>query len=294
MRSRLLCGILLGATFIAGGGLQAQGPTDQERSTGLLIVAHGADSGWNAKVLESVAAARWDGPRATAFLMGPAAESAGWNRAVADLEEAGARSLVVVPLMVSSHGAHYRQVLHHAGLVDTLPTALGHHASGAVRRPRIPVRVTPAVDGALELGEVMRSRWAALPAADRSGPLLLLAHGPVGDEDAERWVATLSEALDPLVGARDGAPVEIALLRDDAPEQVRADAVAAFRRTISELADSHGDSVLVMTVLVSSGSIDRRRIPEDLAGMPVRYRPTVLAPHAALSDWISRIAREAR
>jgi hypothetical protein len=47
---------------------------------------------------------------------------------------------------------------------------------------------------------------------------------------------------------------------------------------------------MVMTVLVSSGLIDRVRVPADLAGTPMRYAPTVLAPHPALARWIARMA----
>ena len=45
-----------------------------------------------------------------------------------------------------------------------------------------------------------------------------------------------------------------------------------------------------MPVLISTGRIDRVTIPKDLAGLPVRYAPMVLAPHAALAQWIERVA----
>ena len=64
---------------------------------------------------------------ATAFLMGPEAASAGWSAGIADLESRGATEIVVVPLMVSSAGAHYRQVRYYAGEIAELPTALRAH-----------------------------------------------------------------------------------------------------------------------------------------------------------------------
>ncbi len=49
-----------------------------------------------------------------------------------------------------------------------------------------------------------------------------------------------------------------------------------------------------MTVLISQGAINRVVIPQDLAGMPVRYVGTALAPHPSLARWIERIAHEER
>jgi sirohydrochlorin ferrochelatase len=266
-------------------------PVRAEASVGLLVVAHGADSGWNARVEQVVEAVEWEGPRAVAFLMGPEADVRGWSVALGELESAGISRLVVVPLMVSSSGGHYRQVLHYAGLVDSLPEALISHGDhGSVRHPTVPARVTAALDGARELGEVMLTRWRDLADADRASDLVLVAHGPSDDRDAVKWHAALDSALTPLGAELGQRQFRIGLLRDDAPASVRARAVEGIRDTIQELARRGGDSVVVMTVLISSGSIDRVRVPDDLAGMPMRYRPSVLSPHPALSRWIARVA----
>ncbi|MGE0555856.1 MAG: hypothetical protein AB7R55_20685, partial [Gemmatimonadales bacterium] len=69
----LLASLLLATPAIT----TAQGPT------GLLIVAHGADSLWNQGVLETTAQVRWgEGPKATAFLMGPSARARGGSDGV--------------------------------------------------------------------------------------------------------------------------------------------------------------------------------------------------------------------
>ena len=58
--------------------------------TGLLIVAHGAEHEWNARVRETVAQVRWRrGPVALAFLMGEDL-SADWDAAVDSLVANGA------------------------------------------------------------------------------------------------------------------------------------------------------------------------------------------------------------
>lgn len=260
--------------------------------TGLLVVAHGSDSSWNERVREVMAEVRWDGPQRLAFLMGPEAVTASWDAAVAGLLADGADSLVVVPLMVSTHGSHVRQIEHYAGLRAELPPELAQmgHDHHAAARPSVPVRVTAALDAAPELGEALAARWDELPAADRARPLVLVAHGPTAVEDVVPWITGIRRATAPLERALRGQPLHVGLLRDDAPPEVRAAAVAGLRDTITTLAAAHGDSVTVMTVLVSSGQINRVKVPRDLDGMPMRYVGAALAPHPAIARWIERMA----
>lgn len=263
--------------------------------TGLLVVAHGSDSTWNQRVRDVMAEVRWHGPVRLAFLMGPEARTASWDAGVTALLKAGADSLVVVPLMVSTHGSHVRQIEHYAGLRAELPPELarmGHDHHAAVV-PTVPVRVTTALDAAPELGEALAARWEALPAADRARPLVLVAHGPTGEADVAPWIRGIRAATAPLERALAGRPLHVGLLRDDAPAAVRAGAVAGIRDTITALARAHGDSVTVMTVLVSSGQINRVKVPRDLEGMPMRYVGAALAPHPAIARWIERVARGA-
>lgn len=266
-------------------GLAVGGPAAAQ--TGLLVVAHGAGVEWNARVRETVALVHWPhGPVALAFLMGDEAATAGWDHAVDSVLAGGAKSIVVVPLMVSSHGGHFREVQDYAAARDSLS---GRHHDVRHRPPPVPTSVTPALDAAPELGVVLQDRWKALDAADRARAVLLIAHGPSDERDVEPWMGNLSAAAATLRDAGLRREVRVALLRDDAPPPVRAAAVAALRDTVRALAAT-GDSVLVLPILISSGSINRVAIPRDLEGLPVRYASTSLAPHPALARWIERSA----
>jgi sirohydrochlorin ferrochelatase len=268
-------------------------PLAGQQRAGLLVVAHGADSGWNARVRQTLAQVRWPaGPVALAFLMGPEATSSGWDSALAQLERGGATSLTVVPLFVSSHGGHYRQVEYYAGVRDSWDGAGSSH-DHAVRHPAMPVVVTPALDAAPEVGAALANAWAGLDSAVRRHPVIVIAHGPTSDAEAKRWVTNLSDAVVPALrraGLR--AEVRIGLLRDDAPPPDRARAIQAIRDTVTRLAAAGSDSVVVLTALISSGGIDRVKIPRDLEGLPVLYVPTPLAPRPELARWIERIAGE--
>ena len=257
---------------------------------GLLVVAHGADSGWNAGVRAVVTQVQWSGPVELAFLMGSEASTASWSAALGRLQGQALDSVVVVPLMVSSHGAHTRQIQHYAGALPELPAELAGHSHGEMLMPTVPMRVTAALDGAPELGEILLDRWRERDLADRQRPVVLVAHGPTTDTDAREWVAALCTANAPLATALGGRALRVGLLRDDAAAPERARAVRAIRDTIAALATRHGDSVLVMTVLISSGGINRVKVPADLEGTPMRYAGVVLAPHPALARWIERSA----
>jgi sirohydrochlorin ferrochelatase len=258
--------------------------------TGLLVVAHGAGPAWNDGVRTTVAQVHWTaGPVATAFLMGPEANTGGWDSAVAKLTRQSASHIVVVPLLVSSHGGHYRDILRAAGeLVDSIGDASQH--KHAAHRPSVPTMVTGALDDAPELGQALAARWRELTATDRRGPLLLVAHGPTSEEEAALWLRDL-EAAAAAIRAEGRTPVVVGLLRDDAPPPVRAAAVQEIRATVTRLASESGDSVTVLPVLISTGQIDQVTIPRDLSGLPIRYRSASLAPLPAIARWIERVAR---
>lgn len=259
--------------------------------TGLLVVAHGAGPEWNGRVREVVAQVRWPaGPVAAAFLMGPEATTAGWDAGVDSLLARGVRQIVVVPLMVSSAGSHYRQIHYYAGALAELPPELaGHdHGAGRHRTPPVPTRVTGALDGAPELALAMADLWRGLDSSDRRRPLLLVAHGPTTDREAEQWIADLTRALAPVVEPT-GIRFGIGLLRDDAAPPVRAAAIARLRESVTALA-AGGDSVTVLPVLISQSAIGTRTIPRDLADLPIRYHARALAPSPRLARWIERIA----
>lgn len=275
--------------FFLAAALSAQSPR-----TGLLVVAHGATPGWNARVRETVAQVRWDrGPVAVAFLMGPEADSTGWSAGLRQLAAERATEIVAVPLMVSSYGDHVRQMEFYAGQRAELPAGLADHdhRDGA-GEPKLPIRVTGALDAAPELGAILLDGWRALSVVDRRRPVLLLAHGPQIDADAERWIRNLGRAAEVLQAGGLAAPVRVGLVRDDADPAARARAVGSVRDSVAALARSAGDSVVVIPVLVSTGSLDRAKLPGDLEGLPVAMRPMPLAPSPRLARWIERVARD--
>ncbi len=270
------------------------------QKTGLIVVAHGSDSAWNAGVRKTVDQVRWThGPVKTAWLMGDDSKVESWDNAVNELQKAGVDRIVAVPFMVSTHGSHVRQVEFYAGVRKELPPELesmmammGHNHSSHVTLT-VPVSVTTALDDAPELGEALAARWNILPASDKRRPLMLIAHGPQDSTDAVLWERNISAVVSELARQIAPHPVSVGLLRDDADPEVRAASVASFRAEIERVSGVTRDSVLVLPVLISTGSINHAKIPADIAGLPVRYSPVGLTPSSSLARWVERIAESA-
>lgn len=108
--------------------LPAQETSSAEASpVGTILIAHGATPDWNAHVQTLAHQAKTGGPVEVTFLMGRAAAERPFQAAAARLAEAGAREIVVVPLLVSSHSGHYEQVRYLAGATDSLSGEMLHH-----------------------------------------------------------------------------------------------------------------------------------------------------------------------
>jgi sirohydrochlorin ferrochelatase len=182
------------AFALTTGAVQAQ--------TGLVVVAHGASPEWNGRVRGTVAQVKWThGPVAVAFLMGAEAHTAGWDQAIDSMRARGAKSLVVVPLLVSTHGFHYDEIEYYAGLRDTLirpppppprtaqaapPAPAGH--TGHTALPPAPARDTAAGGYAAAYGGAMNH-----PAVHNRPPGMPAVVTPAIDAAPELGAVILSE-----------------------------------------------------------------------------------------------------
>jgi sirohydrochlorin cobaltochelatase len=267
------------------------GVSARAQSIGTLIVAHGGDSIWNGNVREGVAMLRTAGPVEISFLMGPEAGATRFQDAVGRLVAKGATEIVAVPLLVSSHSGHYEQIRYLARLTDTLDVVMQHHLheAGIERAPAsVPIRVTRALDDSRELARALTDRAKSFEPSPQGKALMLIGHGPNSAEDYAAWMRNLRVVVDSVrrwSGFRD---VRVELVREDAPADVRAEAVQRLRELISLQAEVTKGPVTVVPILISRGGISRSRILKDLEGLPIRYSGEPVLPHPAIADWIGR------
>jgi sirohydrochlorin ferrochelatase len=89
------------------------------------------------------------------------------------------------------------------------------------------------------------------------------------------------------------ASVAVELVRDDAPPAVRAEAVTRAREIIGLQHAATNNEVIVVPILMSSGTINQQKLPADLSGTPAVYRGAPLLPDTNLVRWVERRVLEA-
>jgi sirohydrochlorin cobaltochelatase len=261
----------------------------QQRTVGTLLVAHGGGPEWDAQVLAVAALAETGGPLEVSFLMGPGARDHRFQDAARRLAERGATEIVVVPLLVSSHSGHFEQIRYLAGLTDSLSESMHHHLhmSGIERaEARVPLRLAPAIDDAPEAAAVLAERARALAESPAEQALFIIGHGPNSAEDHALWMRNLRPVAERVGAATGFRDVKVGLVRDDAPAEVRAEAVRSIRETILLQHAATGRPVVVVPVLVSTGRVSREKFPRDLEGLPVVYAGDALLPHPGMARWV--------
>ena len=258
-------------------------------AVGTIIIAHGADSTWNSHVFEVARQVRTGGPVEVSFLMGAGAKAARFQDVVRKLEGQGVREIAVVPLLVSSHSGHYDQIRYLAGEQIELSETMMHHLHMAgIERPttKVPIRLTKAMDDAPQVARVIADRALAMEAQPATRALFIVGHGPNSAEDHAAWMTNLRRIADSVrvwTGFRD---VRVDVVRDDAPAEVRAEAVLRVRELIEMQHAITGKDVIVVPILVSRGAVSRDKIPNDIKGLPAVYRGDPLLPHKAIAELI--------
>jgi sirohydrochlorin ferrochelatase len=238
---------------------------------------------------------RLAGPVGVSFLMGPGAATHRFQDVVADLVGRGATEIVVVPLLVASHSGHYDQIRYLAGDYEALDSTMLHHLHlGGITRPetRVPIRITPAIDGAPEIAPVIAARARGLAPDPARQALFLVGHGPNSPEDYAEWMSDLrrlAESVQAISGFRN---VMVELVRDDAPDPVRKEAVTRIRELIAMQHELTGEKVVVVPVLISTGRLSREILPHDLEGLPIAYTAEGLLPHEAMARWVEARVRQ--
>ena len=248
---------------------------------GVLILAHGGTDRWNETVRATVEEARLPYPTAIAFGMGMHLEEvARIQQALDELNEQGARRVIAIPLLISSTSEVMRQFEYLLGLRPD-----GHwqeHAQPVTLRG--PVTLTTALDDDPAVAEVLTERAAAISEQPQQESVVLVAHGPVSEDDDARWLAAM-ERLGRTVHDRGGFRAVVPVtMRDDASEAVREAATRRMRQVVEEQA--RGGRVLVVPLLLANGGIEQK-IPKRLEGLPYTLQEQALLPHPKLAQWIA-------
>lgn len=277
---------------------------------GILLLAHGGAAQWNERVNAVAAAADQSQPTEVAFGM---ASRASIQDAIDKLAARGVTEIVAVPLFVSSHSSVITSTEYLLGLrADApkdlavfakmnhgshgMPEAVDHSAHGAPAvDPASPVKTTmkirmaPALNRHPLIGAIVADRARSISITPEKEAVILVAHGPVPDEDNRRWLEDMAVLAEQTKASAAYAMVDYLTVRDDAGPAMREAATRELREKVqAQLA--LGRRVLIVPHLMSFGGIEQG-VRKRLEGLEYTMSEQALMPDDRILQWVLTSAR---
>ena len=275
--------------------------------SGILLLAHGGSSEWNARVNELAARVDKTRPTETAFGM---ATRANLQAAVDRLVARGVTEIVAVPLFVSSWSTVISSTEFLLGQRADAPPALkifakmSHGTSGhdahqghgtdpgtdgtkPVISP-VPLRMTPALNDHPVVAEILASRARGIGTTPSLEALVIVAHGPTEEDDNRKWLADMRSLAQQLSASEKYASIDYLTVRDDAPKPIWEKARAELRSVV-EKRTAEGRRVIIVPLLISFGGIEKG-LRERLDGLTYTMAASGLMPDDRLVNWVLEMA----
>jgi sirohydrochlorin ferrochelatase len=284
--------------------------------TGILLLAHGGAAEWNERVTGLAATIDAQQPVEVAFGM---AARASIQSAVDRLVARGVTEIVAVPLFVSSWSSVITSTEYLLGLRAEAPRDLaifakmdhsshgapaaaghedhsGHGAPAAdptspVKSP-VPVRMTAALNRHELVGSILADRARSMSAAPAEEAIVIVAHGPVPDDDNRRWLEDMAVLAEQVKRSAPYGAVHYLTVRDDAGPEMRELATKELRGIV-EGQIAAGRRVLVVPHLLSFGGIEKG-VRKRLEGLEYTMTNQALMPDDRLVEWVRLQAASAR
>lgn len=278
-------------------------------SEGILLLAHGGAADWNQRVHAVAATLNQTQPTEVALGM---ASRPSMQAAVDKLVARGVTAIVAVPMFVSSHSSVVTSSAYLLGVRADAPPDLqlfakmnhgahgdshgdaSHAAEPMVDNTRplsspVPIRMTEALNHHVLVGQILIDRARHISAAPDKEAVVLVAHGPVPEEENRRWLDDMKRLAEQVAGATSFAAVKYLTVRDDAPKATRDAATAELRQVVSEQL-AGGRRVLIVPLLLSYGGIERG-IRQRLEGLDFVMAEQALMPDDRVIEWVRQSVR---
>jgi sirohydrochlorin ferrochelatase len=304
---RLSVNVVAALVASLGWSVSAHQPASK---AGILLLAHGGAAQWNERVNAVAASADESQPTEVAFGMASRASIQG---AVDKLAARGVTEIVAVPLFVSSHSSVITSTEYLLGLRPDAPKDLaifakmnhgshgGHaavdhsaHVASAVD-PASPVttplkiRMTPALNRHPLVGAIVADRAKSISTNPEKEAVILVAHGPVPDEDNRRWLEDMAVLAEQTKASAPYATVDYLTVRDDAGPAMREAATRELREKV-QAQHAQGRRVLIVPHLMSFGGIEQG-VRKRLEGLEYTMTEQALMPDDRILQWVLASAR---
>ena len=272
---------------------------------GVLLLAHGGAAQWNERVAAVASTVDQSQPTEVAFGM---ASRASIQRAIDKLAARGVTEIVAVPLFVSSYSSVITSTEYLLGLRKDAPKDMAifakmdhsshgapaagdHSAHGAPAADpaspvttTLPIRMTPALNQHPLIAAIVADRAKSISTAPEKEGVIIVAHGPVPDEDNRRWLEDMAVLARHTRASAPYASVDYMTVRDDAGPAMREAATKELREKVqAQLAE--GRRVLIVPHLMSFGGIEQG-IRKRLDGLDYTMTTQALMPDDRIVQWV--------
>jgi sirohydrochlorin ferrochelatase len=274
---------------------------------GILLLAHGGSPAWNAQV--DALAAKVEGSMPVEVALGMATRAT-MQAAVDRLVARGVTRITAVPLFVSSHSSVITSTQYLLGARKDAPADLAvfarmnhgassgghadHPANGVAADPAspvtspVPIRMSAALDAHPVVSDILIARAKDISRDPAKESVILVAHGPVPDEDNQMWLQDMAVHAGRIKQAVPFASVDAITVRDDAPAPIRGAASAELRALVTRRT-SEGSRVLIVPVLLSFGGIEEG-VRKRLDGLDYTMGRQGIIPDDRLAAWVLEMA----
>ncbi len=206
--------------------------------------------------------------------------------AVEDLEAAGAKQIVVVPIVSTYHNTMMRQWEYIFGVLDEA-------AYGSVPQVKTNAEILFAKPPGADpiIAEILIDHALEISSDPENEAIIVAAHGPSFAEDNEKVLAELSELAKIMSEDSDFKDVQALTLQDDAKPEIRDANIEKLRKMVADSIAS-GKNVLVVTNLIGTRSV-QAKLRKDLQGLDYKFNKKGVAEHPNfVEEWMSQAIRE--
>ena len=279
---------------------------------GVLLLAHGGSAQeWNEEVRNVADQVDLKLPTEVAFGM---ATRSSMQAAINRLVARKVTEIVAVPLFVSSHSSVIDSIAYllgsraqepedlkmfasmdHGGGTMTMDhgamaqdSATTSEATKPISSP-VPIRMASALDHHRIVAAILRDRAASISHDPAHEVVVLVAHGPVPDDENKLWLADMSALANEMGQQSHYAGFECLTLRDDADDQVRNAATEQLRQKVEQISKA-GNTALIVPLLLSYGGIEDG-LRKRLDGLNYRMPSQALLPDRRIVDWVIETAQ---
>ncbi len=245
---------------------------------GILTLAHGFKEPGNTQFRAAFQDVATEYP--SSYALGMAMMSSDTiASAVQRLEEAGAETIIVMPVTTADNSTLTRQWQYIFGNADE-PAYLDTEIVSSKAK----LIWTPTPTAHPIVAEIMGDYAKGLSEDPANETLFILGHGPQSKEDNDKELAILAKHAATIKERLGFAEVKYYNVQDDAPPDVRKANVKAIRADVDSEA-AKGRRIIAVTTMLTASSVVRR-LKEDV-GPKADFEGRGLMEHPRFKDWIN-------